>query len=245
MALYSIAANSDFAGILLSEPGKGTVLQVRTHISELGERKDQSSFPTFIKQDDGSIAVRGPRNIIRIACEFAIEARNDCSIRVGSPTEIAAALYEFGKATVSPSTCAFTTNTSSFSIAKRLCFVDTPATFAAIAHDLGLEMSDRSARRIMDGEIEPSANVLDRIKIESTMLDEPVPQKKQSKSSRKSTTHNIRVSLSNEDVTDLERGFQQAFNDFASKYYLLSSVEPTIKIVNGSLVISYPLVTSE
>ena len=106
MALYSIAANSDFAGILLSEPGKGTVLQVRTHISELGERKDQSSFPTFIKQDDGSIAVRGPRNIIRIACEFAIEARNDCSIRVGSPTEIAAALYEFGKATVSPSTCA-------------------------------------------------------------------------------------------------------------------------------------------
>ena len=97
----------------------------------------------------------------------------------------------------------------------------------------------------MDGEIEPSANVLDRIKIESTMLDEPVPQKKSSKPSRKSTTHNIRVSLSNEDVADLERGFQEAFNDFATKYYLLSNVEPTIKIVNGSLVISYPLVTSE
>ena len=152
-------------------------------------------------------------------------------IRVGSPTEIAAALYEFGKATVSPSTRAFTTDTSSFSIAKRLCFSDTPATFASIAHDLGLEMSDRSARRIMDGEIEPSANVLDRIKIESTMLDELVPHKKPSKPSRKSTTLNTSVSLSNEDAAELEPGFQQAFNDFASKYYLLSDVEPTIEIV--------------
>ena len=106
-------------------------------------------------------------------------------------------------------------------------------------------MSDRSARRIMDGEIEPSANVLDRIKIESTLMDESVSQKKASKPSRKSATPNTRVSISNEDITDLELGFQQAFNDFASKYYLLSNVEPTIKIVNGSLVISYPLVTSE
>ena len=50
----------------------------------------------FERTESGSIAVRGPKNILRTACEFAIECRHDCTVYLGSLTDIAATLYAFG-----------------------------------------------------------------------------------------------------------------------------------------------------
>ncbi len=47
--------------------------------------------------------MRGPRNILRTCAEFALEHRKDCEVFCGSFTEIVAAMYEYGMATLTPS----------------------------------------------------------------------------------------------------------------------------------------------
>ena len=74
MALYSIAVNAETARVVASDAGKGAALFVETNLDKLGEKTDQSSFPVFERTESGSIAVRGPKNILRTACEFAGEA---------------------------------------------------------------------------------------------------------------------------------------------------------------------------
>ena len=92
MALYSIAVNAETARVVASDAGKGAALFVVTNLDKLGEKTDQSSFPVFERTESGSIAVRGPKNILRTACEFAIECRHDCTVYLGSLTDIAATL---------------------------------------------------------------------------------------------------------------------------------------------------------
>ena len=54
----------------------------------------QSSWPQAVKDEDGRyVCARGPHNIIRAACEFALEELRGCDVYLGSPSEIAATLY--------------------------------------------------------------------------------------------------------------------------------------------------------
>ena len=152
MALYSIAVNAETARVVASDAGKGAALFVETN---LGEKTDQSSFPVFERTESGSIAVRGPKNILRTACEFAIECRHDCTVYLGSLTDIAATLYAFGLSSLTSAMRAFCADASELPVAKRLSVAVDPASFADEAEALGLVISERSARRILDGEIAP------------------------------------------------------------------------------------------
>ena len=52
--------------------------------------------------------MRGPKNILRTACEFAIECRHDCTVYLGSLTDIAATLYAFGLSSLTSATVSYT-----------------------------------------------------------------------------------------------------------------------------------------
>ncbi len=108
MALYSIAVNAETAARRRLGRGQGRLASSwrRTSTSS-GEKADQSSFPVFERTDAGSIAVRGPKNILRTACEFAIECRRDCTVYLGSVTDIAATLYAFGLSSLTAASRAF------------------------------------------------------------------------------------------------------------------------------------------
>ena len=47
MALYSIAVNAESARVAASAPGLGSSLLVETDLERVGEKTDQSTFPTF------------------------------------------------------------------------------------------------------------------------------------------------------------------------------------------------------
>lgn len=240
MALYSIACNAESAAVLKSKPEFGTALSVRTNLEKLFEKKDQSSFPVFRIVEDGSVAVRGPKNIIRTACEFAIEVRNECNVFVGSATEIAATLYESACSTKFIADSLIANDVESLPITKRLITAKTPDEFAHLATSLGLEMGDRSARRIMDGEITALDPLLDLIKIDQAesavdLCEKPKSTKAVSKP----------LSLSTEDRNSFSEDVAKSFGKLADKYYLNPVITPRVRILGNSLQISIPLIKDE
>ena len=250
MALYSISVNADEAYIASSAPGKGSSFVVRSHVERVGERADQSTFPAFLKGEGNVVSVRGPRNILRTACEFALDCRDRCSVYFGSPVEVAATLYAFGKGSLSPSVLAFCANPDDVPVVKRLSVASTPAEFASLAQGIGLDMSQRSARRIIDGDIKPLPSLLDRVKSEgfqpaavkgSRTSTAGAPQTETSSLvARKST-----VRFAQRDIDEFQDRIRAALAPLAKAYYLETSVSPTIKVRNGELKISIPLVDDD
>ena len=94
MALFSVKQNTDEARVVTSGVDLGSAFKVSVAADRLSERADQSSWPQAVKDEDGRyVCARGPHNIIRAACEFALEELRGCDVYLGSPSEIAATLY--------------------------------------------------------------------------------------------------------------------------------------------------------
>lgn len=81
MALFSIKQNTDEARVVTSGVDLGSAFKVCVATDRLGERADQSSWPQAVKDEDGRyVCARGPHNIIRAACEFALEELRCCDV---------------------------------------------------------------------------------------------------------------------------------------------------------------------
>ncbi len=241
MALFSITVNAETAYIAASDTGGGTAIVVETNLDNLGEKTDQSTFPVFEYEGNGKVAVRGPRNITRTVCEFLLECHNDCTVYLGSCTDIAATLYEFGLSSLTASMKVFCSDTAELPVCQRLAVAADPASFASEAAKLGLPMSERSARRILDGEIEPLKPLIERIHIEG-------PQKGEGQS-RHANTRLTSVSadarglkLDANDVNKFTQDVSDAFDDLARDYYLDASVEPEVRVSKDALHITIPLI---
>lgn len=91
MALFSVRENAVSAAVASSGVGLGSSIKVVTDATQLSERRDQSTWPSVGVDEDGvQSCVRGPHNIIRTCCDFALEERSTCEVYLGSPAEIAA-----------------------------------------------------------------------------------------------------------------------------------------------------------
>lgn len=237
MALYSISVNAEEARVTSSAPGLGSALSVVTNLDRLGEKTDQSTFPTFEAQEGGAHAMRGPKNVLRTAAEFALEHRHDCSVYCGSFTEVAATLYAFGMATTSAASRAFCEDASLLPAVKRLAAAADPATLAALAAGLGLELSERSARRIIDGQIGPVPSLMDRLQAES--FARPAPRKPRRVAAPAGDGRGL--VLAPADIEELKGAVGQAFADLAERYYLDSSVEPEVRVGGEAIRITIPV----
>ena len=236
MALYSVSVNAEKAYIVDSKPNLGCSIRVETDLEKLGEKTDQSSFPSFSCDENGTVHVRGPKNVLRTACEFAIESRSQCSVYLGSPAEVSSTLYAYGLATLSVIDRLFTHGEDDVPIVKSLAQAADPSELAEAASSLGLPISERTARRIIDGEISELDPLLDQIRIES-------PHQEKTHVGKRTGTGSVRgLKLHPDDAQALADAAKEAFRTIAESYYLEEDVTPSVKTRSDKLTISIPIV---
>ena len=235
MALYSIAQNADSARIVASDVKLGCALRVTTDLTALPEKTDQSSFPRFLLAEEGTVNVRGPKNIIRTSCEFAIESRDECAVFLGTPAEIAATLYSYGTATLSSIDRAFCKDRSMLPVAKRLATASDPEDFSKLAESLGLHLSQRTARRVIDGQIGDVDSLLEQITIEKKGLEKKKGSRPKSQ----------RAKIQRGDANELADSVRASFEVIAERYYFKEDVDPRVRVSRDKLIITIPLVDKD
>lgn len=236
MALYSIAVNALVAEVRQSAPERGASLIVQTDTDALGERTDQSTFPRFERSPEGAMCMRGPKNIVRTAAEFALEHRDTCAVYEGTPTEIAATLYAYGAATLSPARRAFPGDVDDLPLVKRLAVAVDDAHLSASADTLGLSLSPRSARRILDGAIKPVPSLMERLEREAF----PVPAKKPAASHRR-RGDGRGLRLADEDVALIRERAASLLDDVADRYFLSGVGVPEVSVGPDAVRITIPI----
>ena len=237
MALFSIAENTLEARVVDSDEGLGCSMHIVSDLKALKERSDQSSFPTFLLEENGTVNIRGPRNILRTACEFSITARDTCTVFVGSPAEIAATVYAHGIETLSAIDRVFCHDVTQLPLVKRLATASDPVDLANLAKTLGLDISSRTARRIIDGQISAQDSLL-------TLVEFSVAGQAPGQQRKKAPRKHPKPKLTVEEKYDLAQAVGDAFKPLAKRYYLNGNVEPRISVSSGRIVISIPLVDS-
>ena len=237
MALYSISVNCETARVASSDAGKGAALVFESDLRKLGEKADQSTFPSFEMSEAGTVTVRGPRNILRTSCEFAVDSTDSCTLYVGSPAEVAATLHAYATATLSAAQRAFCSDENDLPVCKRLAASADPADFARIAEGLGLNLSERTARRIMDGQIPPLDPLVERI-----VIEDPKAASAPFKNRRKRASGDGRgLKIDEADLLQFSDAVRRAFSDLARDYYLDASVQPDIVVRKDRISVSIPV----
>lgn len=252
MALYSIKQNVTSATILASHPGLGSVFHIESDLSKLSEKRDQSTYPSISKNDEGKPILRGPHNIARTAMEFAIEERNHISVYLGSSASIVSTLYHLGSTAASVLSHIFTTYDESTPYMERFAYVDDAESLAKLANQLGFPLSQRTAHRIIKGEIKPLPVHLEFLLTENRppISSDKAPRKNKHKVNQgqgafqnKALLHS--VSFDKQDLERFKQSILSSYKDLADAYYLDSDVELTVTSSKNSLVVNIPLVPSE
>lgn len=239
MALYSISVNCEQAFVADSTLGQGSSFVFISDISKLGEKADQSSFPTFEMTESGTVSVRGPRNILRTCCEFAVDSTKSCTFYLGSPAEIAATLYAFAVSSMTASQRIFCQDPSVLAPAKRLAAAADPASFAYIASQLGLTLSERTCRRILDGQIEPVKPLVSRISIESSRERSASGGVQTRKKPLPADDRGLQIA--EDDLIAFSEAVSKAYRELARAYYLNEEAKPTVTVRKDRIVVSLPV----
>lgn len=247
MALYSIRQNVSDAHIVASEPGLGTVMSITSPFSLLKEKRDQSTLPSISIGSDGKPVLRGPHNIVRIVMEFTIEERQHISVYLGSSASIVATLYNLGVSAASRLTTVFSSYDASTPYIQRFAYVDDAEDLAQLANELALPISNRTAHRILNGEIEALPLHVTLLNADQSKKSHGTPEHNQSlhhngsdnSSARRSTQ---RVKFATEDMMQFTQAIQSSFGDLARKYYLDPTASVSYTSSKDELVIHIPLV---
>lgn len=247
MALYSISVNSDEAYVANSDTGRGCAIQVKCDTKKLNEKRDQSSFPEFFVNEESELVIRGPKNILRTCCEFAVESRGNCNVYVGSPVEIASTLYNLSKKDAGLNQI-FKEPTEQTRLVDLLGFSSDVHDFKIYAKNISIALSKRTARRIMDGDIKPQMSILERISAKGIQsktdgLDKNAPVFDIfdiKKIHRAKPKKNI-IKLEASDKEALVKAVRTSFSKIADKYYLNPNVKPVLKTKSNRASISFDM----
>ncbi|WP_322354378.1 ATP-binding protein [Paratractidigestivibacter sp.] len=238
MALYSVKENAESAEVVSSAPGRGSSIRVVTDASRLPERADQSTWPTTgIDESGGLICERGPHNIVRTCCEFAIEERATCEVYFGSPSEIAATARARAPRTVEASELMFIDDISELPILERLRAASDASELHRVATSLGLDMSERTAHRIVSGQIKTQRSIVASLTRRS--------RGKASKPEVDLSRDHRGLKLSHEDSRDFSREMERCFQMLADRYYLTLTDEPKIRIGKGKITVTFQIEQAE
>ena len=238
MALYSISQNCETARVVTSGVGLGSSFEFVSDTTKLKEKSDQSSFPTFTKTENGSVAVRGPKNIARTTCEFALESSSECTVYLGSPAEIAATLFAFALSCTTSSQRLFCADLDNIPLCKRMALAADPSHMRAIAEGMGLSLSERTCRRILDGEVKPCKPILDRVVI----VDPAVSKPRRKTGLKQPLERDGRgLKLDDSDAQEFLAKIKEAYGELARDYYLEPDVSPHLQINGERLTVSIPL----
>lgn len=232
MALFSVKQNTREAYVVSSAPGLGSAFRVVVDLDELPERADQSTWPQAAKSEDGTYeCVRGPHNIIRCACEFSLEERRVCNVYLGSPTEIAATMYMQARSRLDASRLLFIDQAEELPVVDRLGYANDAAEFIEVAHALGIDISERSAHRILSGAIKPQRSATARM---LRLREEPAGPKAVDLSRDR---RGLRIAR--EDLQQFSRALERDFNELAERYFLTLTGDPSIRVAGDKVTVTF------
>ncbi len=239
MALYSVRENAVSAQVMASGEGLGTAIRVVTDANALDERADQSTWPTLGADDDGQgHCTRGPHNIVRTCCEFALEERGTCEVYLGSPAEMAAT----ARARVVPKTSStdllFMDDLSSLPVLERPRAAADAAELVRVCSELGLEMSERTAHRIIAGQIRPQRSVV-------AQLMHRAGGEAGAKGEVDLTRDRRGLRVSRGDLEEFSRQMERDFARLGDKYYLQLSADPKVRVGRGKITVTFELEESD
>ncbi|OUN89181.1 ATP-binding protein [[Collinsella] massiliensis] len=238
MALYSIRENTQEACVMTSAPGLGSAFRVLVDTSELPERADQSTWPQAARDEERKWAcVKGPHNIIRTVCEFALEEEPGCEVYLGSPAEIAATLYSHASGLLDTQQLLFVDSESSLPVVSRLAFAADAADFMRIAATLGIQISERTAHRILSGSIKPVRSVSSRL------LRRRKPQTAPATVDLSRDRRGLKIAP--DDLGSFSRALERDFGDLAERYYLTLSADPKIRVGRDAITVTFPIQNAE
>ena len=238
MALFSIKENAKDARVVASAPGMGSSLQVVFDTDRLTEKTDQSSMPVFV-QEEGRTLFRGPKNINRTVGEFSLDERGKSLVFLGSGIEIAAALYDLGCKALSDKERIFHKGLEAYPLYLRPSLASGPDELTEICQSLGLELSTRSARRIIDGQIKRPPSFLELL-----TAAQPKSASEASAASRPKQRKKA-VNLSEDDLQGFGTDVMGAYKNLAAAYYLNADVQPKVYVRDGELVVKVPLLPDD
>ncbi len=234
MALYSIRSNADDARVCTSAPSMGSSLAIRVDLDALGERTDQSSMPVIGRDEEGNpVVTSGPHNVNRTVTEFALDVMGSVDVFVGSPAEIAATLVNRGAACLTDARLLFCDDIEKLPVVLRPAAAGDAAELAAACGNLGLEMSERTAHRILSGQIEPLAPLLDQL-IDHGHDDRPQAREVDLYKDRRG------LKISADDLSAFSRALEEAFATMSDRYYIELAEEPIIRVGKDAITVKFP-----
>ena len=231
MALFSVRENAESARVMSTAPGKGCSIEVVTDANKVQERKDQSTWPTLGTDDDGGQTVaRGPHNIIRTCCEFALEERGRCEVYVGSPAEIAATARRRVRPSVNGASLLFIDDLDELPVLERFHAAADASELLAVSRSVGLDMSERTAHRIFSGQVKPVRSVLSRLSHKS---DKSVERAVDLLRDRRG------LKISKSDLEEFGRIMERDFSFLSERYYLSLTDDPQIRVTHGKISVTF------
>ena len=235
MALYSIRENAVRAECIASLEGKGSVFLVEFDCSCTPEKSDQSTPSPLVKRSDGTWYVgAGPHNIMKTASEFALANRESCTVYLGSLIDCAATMHAFGRQFLSVSESFAET-----APIKRLGLIRDAASLVDAARQFGIDMSTRSAHRILAAQIAPLAPFLETL---NRMRDGEDESTKKPSRQNVSLNRDFRgLKVADCDLEAFSTSLKKAYSELAESYYLEPDVEPSIRIAADGVHVVFPL----
>lgn len=232
MALFSIKQNVKKACVVTSGKNLGSSIQVVADASQLSERKDQSSWPSIVKGEEDQLSLKGPHNIIRTCCEFALEERPQCEVYLGSSAEILATARAIAQDSVEASQLLFVNDPKTLPVIMRPAVAGDAQELAEIAETLGLSISERTAHRILAGQIKPLRQVASRLTHHAGQFG----------SSEVDLYRDRRgLKVSEEDLNQFSRMLERDFEFIAERYYINLASEPRINVTKDKITVSFNL----
>ena len=233
MALYSIKENSSKACVMSSDVGKGCSIQIVTNISQLSERADQSTWPQIGVDDGGNQSViRGPHNIVRTCCEFALEERPGVFVYLGSPAEIVATIRARVRPEIDDAKLLFIDRLDALPVLHRLYAAADALDLQKVAQSLGLDISERTAHRILADQIRPQRSVVAQLTHASdATANHEVDLLKDCRG----------LKLSKDDLDDFSRLLERDFELIANRYYVSLAGQPKIRVSKNRISVSFEI----
>jgi hypothetical protein len=239
MALYSVKENAVSAGVVSSAPGKGSSIRIVTDATSLAEKADQSTWPTTGENDDGEFTcVRGPHNIVRTCCEFALEERGTCEVYLGSPAEIAATARARAPQSVDGADLLFIDSLDELPVLERLRAAADASELLRVAKSLGLEMSERTAHRIVSGQIRPLRSAVSKLTHKADANGGRPRDVDLARDRRQ-------LKPSKDDILEFSRLMERDFAFMAERYYLELAHDPKVKVGKGKITVTFDVSQAE
>lgn len=232
MALFSVRERCDSAKVMSSGVGKGSAIQVVCETANLPERADQSSWPTIGVNEDGERSVvRGPHNIIRACCAFALEEEGACEVYLGSPAEIMATARRRVKVSARGSALLFMESTDELPVLERLAAAVDAHELQDVGAKLGLDVSERTAHRVVSGRIRPLRSVYSQLLHKDPSASGEIDLMRDRRGLR----------VAEHDLKAFQKVMEEGFAYLGERYYLTLLEDPRVRVSKDKITVTFDI----